>query len=97
MSVPLASTLQVKFNQPMDRQSVEASFSLHPFDTPAQKVAGKFTWADDGAGFDTSASFPGHLGLRSMRERMARLGGDLTITSTPGQGATIRATLSIPG
>ena len=55
------------------------------------------TVADDGAGFDTSASFPGHLGLRSMRERMARLGGDLTITSTPGQGATIRATLSIPG
>jgi signal transduction histidine kinase len=55
------------------------------------------TVADDGAGFDPDASFPGHLGLRSMRERMARLGGDLTITSAPGQGATIRATLSIPG
>ncbi len=55
------------------------------------------TVADDGAGFDPGANFPGHLGLRSMRERMARLGGDLSITSTPGQGATIRATLSIPG
>ncbi len=49
-SVNLDTTLQVKFNQPMDRQRVEASFSLHPVDS-TQKVTGKFTWADDGAGF----------------------------------------------
>lgn len=55
------------------------------------------TVADDGAGFDPNASFPGHLGLRSMRERMTRLGGDLSITSAPGQGATVRATLPTPG
>ncbi|HEU5347098.1 MAG TPA: ATP-binding protein, partial [Ktedonobacterales bacterium] len=53
--------------------------------------------ADDGAGFDPSASFPGHLGLRSMRERIMRLGGNLNITSAPGQGTTVRATLPIPG
>ena len=28
---------------------------------------------DDGVGFDTSASFSGHLGLHSMRERVANL------------------------
>ncbi|MEO8392350.1 MAG: Ig-like domain-containing protein [Chloroflexota bacterium] len=50
-SVTLDSTVQVKFNQPMNRESVEASFSLHPANAAAQKVAGKFTWADDGAGF----------------------------------------------
>lgn len=55
------------------------------------------TVADDGAGFDPSGSFPGHLGLRSMRERMARLGGDLSITSAPNQGTTVRATLPTHG
>jgi PAS domain S-box-containing protein len=55
------------------------------------------TVADDGAGFDPGGNFPGHLGLRSMRERMARLGGDLSITSALGQGTTVRATLPVPG
>jgi signal transduction histidine kinase len=46
---------------------------------------------DDGVGFDTTASFPGHLGLHSMRERITALGGTFQIESTPGQGTTIRA------
>jgi signal transduction histidine kinase len=44
---------------------------------------------DDGRGFDATASFPGHLGLHSMRERVARLGGKFQIESTEGQGTTI--------
>jgi signal transduction histidine kinase len=48
---------------------------------------------DDGLGFDTTQSFPGHLGLHSMRERVARLGGILQIESTPGQGTQIRVRL----
>ena len=48
---------------------------------------------DNGVGFDTTRSFPGHLGLHSMRERIARLGGTLQIESTPGQGTCIRAQL----
>ena len=44
---------------------------------------------DDGRGFDASASFPGHLGLRSMRERMTNLGGMFQIESTEGKGTTI--------
>jgi signal transduction histidine kinase len=48
---------------------------------------------DDGKGFDTSGTFPGHLGLISMRERMANIGGKLLIESEPGAGTTIRATL----
>jgi len=46
---------------------------------------------DDGAGFDPSGSFPGHLGLRSMRERAERLGGALRIESAPGEGARVLA------
>ena len=53
------------------------------------------TVADDGTGFDPGGNFPGHLGLRSMRERMTRLGGDLSITSAPGKGTTVQATLPI--
>jgi signal transduction histidine kinase len=48
---------------------------------------------DDGKGFDTSGSFPGHLGLISMRERMTNLGGTLTVDSQPGEGTTVRAQL----
>jgi signal transduction histidine kinase len=46
---------------------------------------------DDGVGFDPTDPFPGHLGLRSMRERAERLGGTLVIESAPGQGARVRA------
>jgi signal transduction histidine kinase len=46
---------------------------------------------DDGEGFDPAGSFPGHLGLKSMRERVARLGGTLRIESAPGEGTRIRA------
>ena len=45
---------------------------------------------DDGRGFDPTKAFPGHLGLHSMRERIARVGGVFAIESTPGQGTAIR-------
>ena len=46
--------------------------------------------SDDGAGFDPTGAFPGHLGLKSMRERAERLGGTLEIQSAPGEGTRIR-------
>jgi signal transduction histidine kinase len=46
---------------------------------------------DNGKGFDTTASFPGHLGLHSMQERVRSHGGELQIESVPGQGTCIRA------
>ncbi len=54
--------------------------------TPQQVV---LDLRDDGIGFDTGGSFPGHLGLHSMRERAARLRGKYTIESTPGFGTHI--------
>jgi PAS domain S-box-containing protein len=47
--------------------------------------------SDDGVGFDSDGEFPGHLGLRSMRERAQRVGGTLTIETSPGGGTRIRA------
>ncbi|HEX6553402.1 MAG TPA: GAF domain-containing protein [Ktedonobacteraceae bacterium] len=46
---------------------------------------------DDGVGFDPLGSFPGHLGLRSMQERVSNLGGSLQIESAPGQGTHLLA------
>jgi PAS domain S-box-containing protein len=50
---------------------------------------------DDGAGFDTTASFPGHLGLHTMSERVTNLGGTFEIESAPGVGT--RICVRIPG
>lgn len=48
---------------------------------------------DDGAGFQTRRR--GGVGLISMRERAAELGGRCEISSTPGAGTLIMATLPI--
>jgi signal transduction histidine kinase len=46
---------------------------------------------DDGAGFDPAAvRKEGGFGLRSMEERATRLGGQLTVHSSPGQGSRVR-------
>jgi signal transduction histidine kinase len=49
----------------------------------------KLEIADNGLGFDRDGSFPGHLGLHSMRERAARLNAIITIDSAPGMGTRI--------
>ena len=50
--------------------------------------------SDDGSGFDPAGDFPGHLGLRSMRERAESFGGTLQIESAPGEGTRIRVRIS---
>jgi PAS domain S-box-containing protein len=50
---------------------------------------------DNGVGFDSNRSFPGHLGLLSMSERVEKTGGRLDISSSPGSGTVVSA--SIPG
>lgn len=48
---------------------------------------------DNGRGFDTQASFPGHLGLRSMRERIEGVGGTFQVLSKPDRGTCIHVEL----
>jgi signal transduction histidine kinase len=47
-----------------------------------------FAVADDGTGFDLELHGTG-LGLISMRDRMAAVGGALTVSSRPGSGTTV--------
>ncbi len=48
---------------------------------------------DDGRGFDSSGSTPGH-GLPNMRQRAEELGGTLDLYSAPGEGT--RVALEVP-
>lgn len=45
--------------------------------------------ADDGQGFDLNSGITRGFGLVSMRERAARIGAELTISSEPGKGTTL--------
>jgi len=47
---------------------------------------------DPGRGFDTAAGRPG-FGLRSMQARARAVGGELRVTSAPGEGSLVEATL----
>ena len=48
-----------------------------------------FEVVDDGAGFDPSENGDG-TGIHGMRDRLAVLGGDVSLTSAPGRGTIVR-------
>ena len=50
--------------------------------------------ADNGSGFDPADHTDGY-GLVGMRHRLARVGGTLTVESTPGYGTTINAAVPL--
>jgi signal transduction histidine kinase len=53
--------------------------------------------ADNGSGFDLAEASSRHgLGLASMRDRAEQIGGHLTISSSPGAGATVVVSLDEP-
>jgi signal transduction histidine kinase len=52
---------------------------------------------DDGVGFDPAALGRETMGIRSMRERAATVGGRIEILSRPLGGTVVRAELPLPG
>jgi signal transduction histidine kinase len=53
--------------------------------------------SDDGQGFDPAASADGgRMGLVGMQERMAAVGGRLTVDAAPGRGARLVAQVPVP-
>ncbi|MDB6085661.1 MAG: hypothetical protein JWN43_3542, partial [Gammaproteobacteria bacterium] len=51
--------------------------------------------ADDGIGFDTRTSSPGHYGLVGLREQAQLIDADLQLDSAPNRGTTLTVTLRI--
>jgi signal transduction histidine kinase len=56
---------------------------------------------DDGVGFDVGAAWERaargtSLGLLGMQERVSLVGGELDVTSTPGQGTQVRIFIPLP-
>jgi signal transduction histidine kinase len=49
---------------------------------------------DNGSGFDL-AEVSGGMGLQTMRDRVAQLGGRTRILAAPGQGTEIRVELGL--
>ena len=52
---------------------------------------------DDGSGFDPDGIRDGALGIAGMRERVALVGGKLTLETSPGAGTTLVAEVPAPG
>ena len=50
---------------------------------------------DNGRGFSTADTFPGHLGLQSMRVRVARADGDIAVVSAPDQGTRVEVRIPL--
>jgi signal transduction histidine kinase len=52
---------------------------------------------DNGRGVtEVELSDPTSLGLVGMRERALLMGGEITLTGSPGQGTTVRVWLPLP-
>ena len=51
---------------------------------------------DYGNGFNPQFDYPGHLGLRSMAERVKQINGKLNIESSPGDGTLVRVNIPLP-
>src|SRR6266542_4433101 len=55
-----------------------------------------FSIEDDGVGFDPSAKGYG-TGIQGMSDRLAALGGELRVTSTPGTGTLVEGSVPVNG
>ena len=64
---------------------------------PAEEGGLRVTVRDEGAGFDPARVGPGRLGLRrSIVERIADQGGQVSVTSAPGEGTVVSLRWAAP-
>jgi signal transduction histidine kinase len=76
-------------------RTLRVQLSTSPSTGPGQSGNGlSLSVQDDGLGFDPQQTqTAGHYGLPGMDERAALVGGDLTVSSQPGQGTTVQLLL----
>lgn len=61
----------------------------------AEDVLYTFVIEDDGQGLKAGSDAPGHFGMTGMQERARMMGGELQVTSQPGEGVRIRVTVPL--
>jgi two-component system sensor histidine kinase UhpB len=71
-------------------QASRVQIDLH---SDAERV--RVTITDDGVGLPADWSRPGHFGLRGLKERVASLGGELTVTNDQGRGVRLAAEIPL--
>lgn len=76
----------------VQKHAEASSLVLHLAQT---ETAIRLRIADDGRGFDPSPD-EGGMGLTIIRERVARMGGSVSISSDPGRGTSVEASVPIP-
>ncbi|MBN2002547.1 MAG: ATP-binding cassette domain-containing protein [Anaerolineae bacterium] len=82
-------------------QEALANVAKHSAATAADLTLGwsdtalTLTLRDNGRGFTPGLSAGRGMGMQTMRERIAALGGDFALETVPGQGTTVRATAPI--
>jgi signal transduction histidine kinase len=96
LPLPIKETLFRVAQEALHNATRHAHASLASVDLVCAAHTVRLTIRDNGVGFDVNRQYPGHFGLRGMRERVLRQGGKLTIESTPGSGTTVTATVTIP-
>ena len=96
----LSSPLPVEIGLTLYRVAQEALTNIGKHAAPSrvsvtahiQDDRMRLTIEDDGRGFDGRAEpGPGHLGLAGMKERLALVGGDLSVETARGKGTTLYA------
>ncbi|MEP0806280.1 MAG: Ig-like domain-containing protein, partial [Chloroflexota bacterium] len=98
-SLPPDARLELTFNQPMDRQSVQANFSLNG---PGGAVNGTFAWQDDGAGvafipeapLARGTTYSLRLNAAAKSQGGVTLGGDYTASLRTYDNFAVRTTES---
>lgn len=86
--IPPDARLEVTFNQPMDRQSVQSNFS---FSGPSGEVSGTFEWLDDSSGFFFIPKSPLTRGTAYTLKLSAAAKSQGGVTLTSDYNATLRA------
>jgi signal transduction histidine kinase len=78
----------------LQNASKHAQGATHVTVSLSENHALRFDVRDDGDGFDVQST-AGGAGLANMRDRLAAIGGELTIDSTPGGGAVVSGSVPI--
>jgi signal transduction histidine kinase len=96
LPLPVEETLYRVGQEALNNVVKHAQAGRVAIDLRVDQAEARLIISDDGRGFrapDNANGLPGHLGLKIMRERVAAVGGDLRLTSTPGAGTAVAITV----